>query len=289
MRKLGTDKRTQILSALVEGCSINATARMCSVSKLTVLRLLADIGQLCRDYHDLMVRDLVCQRVQVDELWSFVGCKEKTRLNGGQGDGDAWTWIAIDADTKLVVSYLVGLRDIGYATEFMRDVAGRIKNRIQLTSDGHKPYYQAVDDAFGDRIDYAMLVKLYGRDREAETRYSPPICISTRRSVVKGAPQDRHISTSYIERQNLTVRMQNRRFTRLTNAFSKKWANHEHAIALHYFYYNFCRKHMTLGTTPAIAAGVTDKAWSVADLVRLLEKEERLRANGGRINRTDRA
>lgn len=186
-----------------------------------------------------------------------------------------------------MVSYLVGLRDAGYATEFIRDVSNRIENR--MTSDGLKAYVDAVEDAFGPAVDYAMLVKMYGKERAGEARYSPPMCIGTRSRAVSGMPDPNYVSTSYIERQNLTVRMQNRRFTRLTNAFSKKWVNHEHAIALHYFYYNFCRKHSTLKTTPAIAAGVTEKQWTVADLVELLEREEKCRANGGRINREDRA
>lgn len=289
MRKLSTEKRTMILSALVEGSSINATARMCGVSKLTILRLLADVGSLCADYHDLMATGLSCQRVQVDEVWSFVGCKQKNKEAGKSGEGDCWTWVAIDADTKLVVSYLVGLRDAGHAHEFIQDVADRMVNRIQLTSDGLRTYVEAVELAFGGEVDYAQLVKLYGTDRDKAARYSPPVCIGARSMAVEGDPDPDHVSTSYVERQNLTLRMHNRRFTRLTNAFSKKWTNHAHAIALHYFYYNFCRKHTTLGMTPAQAAGLTQKAWTVADLVGLLEEEEQKIANGGRINRSDRS
>jgi IS1 family transposase len=288
MRKLDTEKRTAILSALVEGCSINATARMCGVSKLTVLRLLADVGRLCRDYHDLKVCRLHSKRVQLDEIWSFVGCKQKSKERGKVGDGDCWTWVAIDADTKLVVSYLVGLRDAGHARDFVNDVAARMTTRIQLTSDGLKLYAEAVEDAFGGDVDYAMLVKIYGRPLADESRYSPPICLGTETTMMSGDPDPDHISTSYIERQNLTLRMHNRRFTRLTNAFSKRWINHEHAISLHYFFYNFCRIHKTLRITPAMAAGVTDHVWSVADLVALLEKEEATHAHGGRINRADR-
>jgi IS1 family transposase len=291
MRKLSRDKRVAVLSALTEGTSIRATCRMCGVSKLTVLRLLADVGQLCADFHDLTVRGLTCRRVQADEIWSFVGCKEKRKVRGGSGAGDCWTWVAIDADTKLAVSYLVGLRDSGYATEFMQDVHSRIVNRVQLTTDGHVAYFDAVEDAFGDGIDYAMLRKLYGNDLTLpieQRRYSPPKCYSAVPTVVKGNPDMAHVSTSYIERQNLTIRMRNRRFTRLTNAFSKKWANHEHALALHFFVYNFVRPHQTLKTTPALAAKITDKAWTVADLVDMLEREEQLRENGGRINRADR-
>lgn len=290
MRKLDMKKRIAILTCLCEGNSINATTRICTVAKLTVLRLLSDVGSLCLDYHDLMVRGLTCEHVQVDEIWSFVGCKERSLVKGKIGDGNCWTWVALDADTKLVVAYLVGLRDSGHAVEFVRDIADRIENRVQITSDGLKLYIDAIEGAWGGEIDYAMLVKLYGKDETIrETRYSPPKCIGTRTRVVPGNPDKKHVSTSYIERQNLTLRMQNRRFTRLTNAFSKKWENHAHAIALHYFYYNFCRTHKTLGTTPAIAAGVTDKAWTIHDLVSLLIKEENTLMDGGRINQQDRS
>jgi IS1 family transposase len=288
MRKLDTTKRMAILTALVEGCSINATARMCGVSKLTVLRLLADVGSLCRDYHDLTVRRLNSKRVQLDEIWSFVGCKQKNKERGKIGDGDCWTWVAIDADSKLVVSYLVGLRDAGHAREFVNDVAARVDGRIQLTSDGLKLYVEAVEDAFGGDVDYAMLVKIYGSENPGEARYSPPVCRGTETTMMSGDSDPEHISTSYIERQNLTLRMHNRRFTRLTNAFSKRWINHEPAISLHYFFYNFCRIHKTLRITPAMAAGITDHVWSVADLVAMLEKEEVTHTHGGRINRADR-
>ncbi|MEE9297283.1 MAG: IS1 family transposase [Phycisphaerae bacterium] len=292
MRKLTTEKRIAILGALVEGCSINSTARMCGVSKLTILRLLADVGSLCCDYHDLMVRGLHSQRVQVDEIWSFVGCKARTKAAGGYGHGDAWTWVAMDADAKLVVSYLVGNRDATCANTFMLDVAERINTRVQLTSDAHGTYLNAVENAFGSEVDYAMLLKLYGPDTSGdgpERKYSPGKCNGTRKLVQFGMPDKKHVSTSFIERLNLTLRMGNRRHTRLTNAFSKKLANHAHAIALHYFHYNFIRKHLTLGTTPAVAAGVADHEWTIADLVRLLEDEERKVANGGRINRADRS
>jgi IS1 family transposase len=288
MRKLDTEKRTAILTALVEGCSINATARMCGVSKLTVLRLLADVGSLCRDYHDVTIRRLRSKRVQLDEIWSFVGCKQKNKERGKIGDGDCWTWTALDADSKLVVSYLVGLRDAGHARDFVRDVASRIDGRIQLTSDGLRLYVEAVEDAFGGDVDYAQLVKIYGPENPGEARYSPPVCRGTETTMMSGDPDPDYVSTSYVERQNLTLRMHNRRFTRLTNAFSKRWINHEHAISLHYFFYNFCRIHKTLRITPAMAAGVTDHAWSVADLVALLEKEEATHTHGGRINKADR-
>jgi IS1 family transposase len=290
MNKLSKEKRAAIISALVEGNSINSTKRMCGVSKLTILRLLADVGQLCQDFHDLTVRNVKAARVQVDEIWSFVGCKEKTKKAGGYGDGDCWTFTGMDADSKLMVSYLVGLRDGGCAREFMHDLADRLVNRVQLTSDGYRVYRAAVPDAFGTDVDFAQLEKYFGSPEgaSAERRYGPAVCIGTRQLVWSGDPDPKHISTSYVERQNLTIRMRNRRFTRLTNAFSKKWANHEHALALHYFVYNFVRVHMTLKTTPAIAAGVATKAYTVQDLVAMLEKEENLRANGGRINRADR-
>jgi len=291
MRKLNQDKRSMVLNALVEGCSINSTARMCGVSKLTVLRLLADVGSLCCDYHDLVVRGLSCQRIQCDEIWSFIGCKGKSKRQGKRGYGDSWTWVAIDSDTKLVVSYLVGQRDAGCANAFMLDVAGRINNRPQLTTDGLKEYIEAVEGAFGFDVDFAQLVKLYGPETKgegAEHKYSPAKCNGSKKMRQIGLPARQHISTSHVERQNLSLRMSSRRFTRLTNAFSKRLVNHEHAIALHYFHYNFIRRHATLGTTPAVVAGVADREWTIADLVGMLEDEERKIANGGRINRTDR-
>jgi IS1 family transposase len=288
MRKLTREKRIAVLSALTEGVSIRATCRLCGVSKLTVLRLLADVGQLCADFHDLTVKNVNAKRVQCDEIWSFVGCKEKTKRCGGAGDGDAWTFTAIDADSKLIISYLVGLRDDGHAIEFMRDLAGRLAHRVQISTDGFRPYRVAVPEAFGESVDFAQLYKYYGVPEGADRRYSPAVCLGTEKMQWIGNPKEKDISTSYVERQNLTIRMRNRRFTRLTNAFSKKWTNHEHALALHFFVYNFVRPHQTLKTTPAIAARITDKAWTVADLVDLLEREEQLRENGGRINRADR-
>ncbi len=292
MRKLSKDKREAILNALIEGCSINSTTRMCGVSKLTVLRLLADVGSLCLDYHDLTVKDVQSKRIQCDEIWSFVGCKQKNKEIGKVGHGDVWTWVALDADSKLVVSYLVGPRNADVARELMLDVKARVANRIQLTTDGLGTYFKAVENAFGLDVDFAQLVKLYGPDgsgKGPERKYSPGQCNGTKKVIHFGAPDRDHISTSYIERSNLTLRMCNRRFTRLTNAFSKKLINHIHAIALHYFNYNFIRKHQTLGTTPAVAAGITDKVWTVGDLVEMLEKEERKLNNGGRINRADRS
>lgn len=288
MRKLNRDKRSSIIHALCEGNSINATARLCGVSKLTVLRLLADVGMLCRDYHDLTVRGLQARRIQVDEVWSFVGCKQRSKERGKQGLGDIWAWIALDADSKLVVSYMLGRRDAWTGSEFMWDVADRIDVRVQLTSDGHRSYLEAVPHAFGDEIDFAVLVKLYGYEQPDHSRYSPPKCIGARRRAISGDPDPDHISTSYIERQNLSLRMGCRRYTRLTNAFSKKLENHQHAIALHYWFYNFSRKHQTLGMTPAVVAGIADQPMAISGLVALLETEERLLAGGGRLNRADR-
>ena len=270
-----------ILHSLVEGNSINATARMCGCSKITVLRLLADAGTFCAEYHDEHVRNLQCERVQMDEIWSFVGCKDKTKNIGAEGHGSVWTWVAIDADTKRVVSYLMGERDPETANTFVADLRDRIDSRIQLTSDGFRPYREAVERAFGGFVDYAMLIKEYGWDGSPDTRYSPPACIGTNKNAICGNPDIKHVCTSLIERQNLTLRMGSRRFTRLTNAFSKKIENHAHAIALHYFYYNFCRKHQAIKTTPAVAMGVADRAFTLRDLVEMIEREEA--RTGGRL------
>lgn len=275
MRKLSTEKRAMIISALVEGNSINSTSRMVGVSKITVLRLLADAGTFCAQYHNLFVRGLKSKRVQVDEIWSFCGCKDKAKASGAGGFGSVWTWTSIDADSKLCISYLVGLRDTQYATEFIRDTAKRLDTRVQLTSDGHRSYLDAIEDTFGGDVDYAMLVKIYGKtDNPKETRYSPADCVGCKKLNVSGDPDPDHVSTSIVERQNLTMRMSMRRFTRLTNGFSKKVENHEHAVALHYFYYNFIRKHQTLKTTPAVAAGIATKALTIIDLVKMMEEEE---------------
>ncbi|MBN2271674.1 MAG: SAM-dependent chlorinase/fluorinase, partial [Sedimentisphaerales bacterium] len=291
MRKLSVPTRTSILTCLIEGKSVNSTSRICGVSKLTVLRLLADVGKVCAELHDRMVRNLATKRAQVDEIWSFVGCKENSKKNGKLGDGDCWTFCGIDADSKLVISYLVGLREVEYVKTFIQDIAKRIKDRIQLTSDGYKPYIKAVRGAFGwDGIDFAQLLKLYGKDtnRTNEARYSPSQCIGTLVRPLLNDPDKNHISTSYSERLNLTTRMTNRRFTRLTNAFSKRWRNHEHAIALHYFHYNFCRKHLSLGMTPAMAAGLAVKPWTIETIVALLVGREEQNKGCGRINREDR-
>lgn len=275
MRKLTTEKRATILSALVEGNSINATCRLTGVSKVTVLRLLADAGQFCADYHDLYVRGLSCKRVQADELWAFCGCKDRAKKAGAGGFGSVWTWVAMDADSKLCINYLVGTRSPDCAAVFLNDSASRLANRIQLTTDAYGPYTNAVEAAFNGELDYAMLVKIFGKvGTEEQRRYSPPECKGCRKEVKAGQPNPDYISTSYVERQNLTVRMSSRRFTRLTNGFSKKIENHAHAVALHYFYYNFCRKHMTLKTTPAVAAGIANSPLTVLDLVKMIEAEE---------------
>jgi IS1 family transposase len=271
---LSTAKRVQIVSALVEGVGIRATARMADVSKDTVMKLWREIGEACIRYQDETFRNLTCKRLQVDEIWSFVYAKAKNVPASKQGQfgyGDVWTFTAIDADTKLMPSFLVGTRDVGCATEFMQDLAGRLVNRVQLTSDGHKMYLQAVEDAFAGDVDFAMLHKIYGAEPTGpETRYSPAVCIGAEKRCITGNPDPKHVSTSYVERANLTIRMSLRRFTRLTNAFSKKLENHTAALGLFHAHYNLCRIHKTLRVTPAMAAGVTTRVWDIADLVALL-------------------
>jgi len=271
MNKLSTPDRTRIVAALVEGNSIRATCRMTGAAKGTVTKLLADLGKACAAYHDEHVRGLICKRVQCDEIWSFVGAKMKNvpESKMDEGWGDVWTWTAIDADSKLIVSYLVGQRGPRWAKLFMEDVASRIESRIQITTDGHKAYAEAVQGAFGLDCDFAMLIKLYGSELH-DRRYSGGgECIGIRTAVLSGDPDPAHISTSFVERQNLTMRMSMRRFTRLTNGFSKKIENHEAAIALHFMHYNFCRVHKTLRITPAMEAGLAHHVWTVEELVAL--------------------
>jgi IS1 family transposase len=274
MNKLNKARRVQIISALVEGNSLRATARMCDVAFNTVLKLVPEIGQACEDYQRRVFVNLPCKRIQCDEIWSFCYAKEKNVPSDKQGKfgfGDVWTWTAMCADTKLVPCWRIGGRNAWHAQHFMHDLASRLANRVQLTTDGHRVYLQAVEGAFGNDVDYAMLVKLYSNDRaEGEVRYSPAECIGCRETKIIGNPNPRHISTSYVERQNLTMRMKMRRFTRLTNGFSKKVDNHRWAIALHYMHYNFCRIHQTLRVTPAMEAGVTDHVWSISEVVGLL-------------------
>lgn len=274
MNKLPTERRVQILGMMVEGMSIRAIARMTGVSKNTIVKFLREAGDACAAYQDETLRGLSCKRVQVDEIWSFVGMKQKNvpvERKGEFGIGDVWTWTAIDADTKLAVSWLLGDRSGATAEVFIADLADRLANRIQLTSDGHKAYLDAVEKAFGNDVDYAQLVKLYGESPEAQKRYSPAECVGCKREAVTGRPDPKHVSTSFAERANLTMRMGMRRFTRLTNAFSKDAENHAHSIAIHFMHYNFVRIHQTLRITPAMAAGVTGKLWELADVVAMID------------------
>jgi IS1 family transposase len=275
MNQLTKEKRVQVLACLIEGNSIRSTVRLTGVAKNTVTKLLIDAGRACAQYQDENLRNLPCQRVQVDEIWSFCYAKEKNvpkKHRGEFGYGDVWTWVALCADTKIVPCWLVGGRDTGWASEFMADVAKRMASRVQLASDVHNAYLEAVEYAFGGEVDYAQLVKLYGKDEKADTKYSPPVCLAAKPNPVVGNPDRRHISTSYVERQNLTMRMSMRRFTRLTNALSKKVQNLQHAVALYFMNYNFCRIHKTLRITPAMAAKVTSRVWEISDIVDLIEK-----------------
>jgi IS1 family transposase len=275
MNSLPTVKRIAVVAALVEGNSLRATARMTGVARMTVEKLLRDLGAACAEYQYNALRDLTCRRIQCDEIWSFCYAKKKNvtpEMTEKHPDaGDVWTWTAIDADTKLCVSWMVGDRSSGTAQEFIADLASRLKHRVQLTTDQHKPYLNAVGDNFGE-IDYAVLHKLYSKNMDEDRGYSPSVCVGSVAKVVSGNPDPKHISTSYVERQNLTMRMHMRRFTRLTNAFSKKLAMHEHAVALHFMHYNFVRVHQSLRVTPALAAGVTTKLWEIVDLVALLPR-----------------
>jgi IS1 family transposase len=276
MNVLTAERRIQVIAALVEGNSIRSVSRMTGVARNTIMGLLVQAGAACAEYQDKALRNLPCKRVQCDEIWSFCYGKDKNLPEDKKntfGYGSVWTWTAIDADTKLICSWMVGNRDTFAAREFIQDLAGRLAGRIQLTTDGHKPYLEAVEEAFGNDIDYAMLIKIYGEDKQGDTRYSPAECTGTRTEVITGSPNRKHVSTSYVERQNLTMRMHMRRFTRLTNAFSKKLENHIAAISLHFMYYNFVRIHQTLRITPAMAAGVSERVWEVADIVRLLDEQ----------------
>ncbi len=274
MNRLTLEKRTQIIGLLVEGNSLRATSRLADVSINTVTKLLVDVGTACQKYHDEHVLNVASKRVQCDEIWSFIYAKDKNlpeKLQGKYGVGSIWTWTALDADSKLMISWLIGNRDAEYAKVFIEDVASRLKNRVQLTTDGLKAYLEAVDQTFGIDIDFAQLVKLYGKSLEGEHRYSPAECTGAFKQVVTGDPKAKHISTSYVETTNLTMRMNIKRFARLTLAFSKKVVNHAHAVALHFMYYNFVRIHKTLRVTPAMAAGISKKLWSIEDLAKLLE------------------
>lgn len=279
MNKLPVEKRVAVLKALVEGCSIRSVVRMTGVAKNTVVNLLVAAGKACGRFHHENVRNLTCKSIQCDELWCFCAMKQKNvpeERKDEYGIGDVWTWVAIDADSKLVPSYLVGARDAAFALEFLKDLRFRVNNRVQLTTDGYNVYPPAVRDAFDGKVDYAMLIKTYGNVEGPEGKYSPPECIACEAKMISGNPDPLHVSTSYAERQNLTVRMRMRRFTRLTNAFSKKIDNLEHAVSLHYFHYNFMAKHQTLKMTPAMKAGIADHQWTFRELVELIDRYEKM-------------
>jgi IS1 family transposase len=278
MNKLDTETRVRIVAALIEGVGVNATCRMVGVAKNSVLKLLRQLGEACDKYQYDHLRNLKCRRVQTDEIWSFVHSKDKNvkpEHRGLFGFGDVWTWTAIDADTKLLITWLVGNRDANDALGFMNDVRSRLANRVQLTTDGLHAYLNAVEGAFVGDVDYAQLVKVYGAApagrTQAEIRYSPAEVVSCRTEVIAGDPDPRYISTSFSERHNLTIRMTNRRFTRLTNAHSKKIENHEYAIALNFMHYNFCKIHSTIRVTPAMEAKLTDHVWEIEELLALID------------------
>ena len=279
MNKLSNEKRAQILSVLCEGMGINAACRITGASKNTVLKLLSEAGKASALYQDSVMHNLNCKRVECDEIWSFVGMKQKNvpeELEEQLGFGDVYTWIAIDSDSKLIPCWHVGSRAAESACEFMRDLASRLASRVQLTTDGHSQYVDAVEDAFGADIDFAQLIKKYGnagQNKEDQRRYSPAICTGIEKHRITGNPNIKDVSTSYVERVNLTMRMHVRRFTRLTNAFSKKLENHMHAISLHFMFYNFCKIHKSLRVTPAMEAGITDHVWNIIDIVELIPEE----------------
>lgn len=282
MNRLPLEKRAQIIRCLVEGNSIRGTARFVGCSKNTIAKLLAEVGEACHWYQDKNLRNLNCQRIQCDEIWAFISKKQRNVKDDDDTSevGDVWTWTSICADTKLVPSFLVGQRDAEYAKAFMDDLASRLSHRVQLTTNGHKAYLEAVESAFGADIDYAMLVKIFGGVPEAHKgRYSPAQCNGTKKRRVTGNPKAKHVSTSYAERNNLTMRMCMRRFTRLTNAFSKKIENHAHAVALHFMNYNYCRIHQSLRVTPAMAAGISDTLWEIEDIVRMSDKYHAEKSN----------
>ena len=274
MNKLSLDKRVQILSMLCEGSSMRSISRVADVSINTVTKLLVDAGLACARFHDEAVRGVKAQRVQCDEIWSFCYAKAKNvskAKSAPEGAGDVWTWTALDSDSKLIISYLIGDRDAEYANAFMEDVASRLANRVQLTSDGHAPYLQAVEGAFGADVDFAQLVKIYGAAPDAEKRYSPPECVGARKHKVTGKPDRRHIPTSHVERSNLSFRMHMRRYTRLTNAHSKKFENHCHMVALYTVWYNFVRTNSAVRMPPAMAAGIAKSPMEMADIVGLID------------------
>jgi IS1 family transposase len=277
MNKLPADKRAQALQMMAEGISLRAMTRLTGISRTTLIKLLEDAGQASSEYQDRILINLPCKRIQVDEAWAFCYAKQRnvpTAKAAPHGTGDIWTWVGLCSDTKLVASFYVGSRDSDAATIFMNDLAPRLASRIQLTSDGHRPYLEAVEGAFGAAIDYVMLVKIYGAASEGQRRYSPAICTGAQKYRVQGNHDPRQISTSHVEHQNLNIRMGNRRMTRLTNAFSKKAENHAQMMAIYFMHYNFVRIHQTLKITPAMAAGVTSTLWEMSDMVRVLEDWE---------------
>ncbi len=281
MNKLSKDKRAQALQMMAEGLSLRAMTRLTGISRTTLIKLLEDAGQAFSEYQDRVLVNLPCQRIQVDEAWAFCYAKQKNvpaAKAAPEGSGDIWTWVGLDADTKLVASWYVGGRDSDAATTFINDLQPRLASRVQLTSDGHRPYLEAVEGAFGGDIDYAVLVKVYGAAPEGQRRYSPAICTGAHKRRVEGNPDLKHVSTSFVERQNLNIRMGNRRMTRLTNAFSKKAENHAHMMAIYFMHYNFVRIHQTLKVTPAMAAGVTTKLWEMSDMAKVLEDWEASKA-----------
>lgn len=274
MNRLSLEARAKLIGLLVEGTSLRAATRLTRVSINTVTKLLVDVGRAVWEYQDKTLRNLPCKRIQCDEIWAFCYAKNKNvpqEMRGQFGVGDVWTFTAICADTKLVPSWLIGRRDAGYAFEFVNDLAGRLANRAQITTDGHKMYLEAVEGAFGTEVDYGMLIKLYSEPKTQgnERKYSPGECCGARKEKITGDPDPKHISTSYVERQNLTMRMGMRRFTRLTNGFSKKLENHGLSVALHFMHYNFCRIHKSLRVTPAMEAGITDHVWSLEEVAQL--------------------
>jgi IS1 family transposase len=272
MNRLPLTKRAQVIQLLCEGSSLRAASRIVDCSIVTVMKLLADVGEAFREYQDKTLRNIASRRIQLDEIWAFCYAKQKnveTAKSAPATAGDMWTWTALDADSKLMVAWMVGDRSGETANAFVADLAGRLANRVQITSDGHKPYLEAIEQAFGADVDYAQLIKTYGQTDEGQRRYSPPECVGCEARPVEGKPDPKHISTSYVERANLTIRMSNRRFTRLTNAFSKKAENHMHAFCIFAMHYNFARQHKTIRVTPAMQAGLADHIWTYEEIAAL--------------------
>jgi IS1 family transposase len=280
MRKLSVDQRAAILGCLIEGMSIRATCRITGAAKVTVLRLLADAANVCTEHHDRVVQNLATERVQCDEAWSFVGCKDKAKRKGAEGYGSAWVWVAQDADSKLIVTWVVGQRDMAHSDAFMFDLAERVEPNVQISTDAFAAYPASVRAAFPN-ASHGVVSKVYAMPQKEDVRrYSPSVCVGCTKTEAQGSPDPAHISTSYIERQNRDLRMRCRRLTRLTDAFSKKIENHVCAVALHYWAFNFVKKHATIKTTPAVAAGIADRPLTTLDLAVMIEREEA--KHGGR-------